>query len=158
LDLGADDYLTKPYHTDEFKARILAVARRAKGHADPVVTVGDLAVNMAQKQATIAGEHVHLTGKEYAMLELLAMRKGNPVTKEMFMNHLYGGRDEPELKIVDVFACKLRKKLANASGGKNYIETIWGRGFALREAKAMPPPRGKLTYVESPSLAPEVSA
>ena len=79
------------------------------------------------------GARVHLTGKEYAMLELLSLRKGTTLTKEMFLNHLYGGMDEPELKIIDVFICKLRKKLANASEGRNFIETVWGRGYVLRE-------------------------
>jgi two-component system, cell cycle response regulator CtrA len=81
----------------------------------------------------VSGARVHLTGKEYQMLELLSLRKGTTLTKEMFLNHLYGGMDEPELKIIDVFICKLRKKLANASNGKNYIETVWGRGYVLRE-------------------------
>ncbi len=76
---------------------------------------------------------MHLTGKEYQMLELLSLRKGTTLTKEMFLNHLYGGMDEPELKIIDVFICKLRKKLASAAGGKNFIETVWGRGYVLRE-------------------------
>src|SRR6266498_2280334 len=74
-----------------------------------------------------------LTGKEYQMLELLSLRKGTTLTKEMFLNHLYGGMDEPELKIIDVFICKLRKKLANASEGRNFIETVWGRGYVLRD-------------------------
>jgi two-component system cell cycle response regulator CtrA len=84
----------------------------------------------------VAGQRVHLTGKEYQMLELLALRKGTTLTKEMFLNHLYGGMDEPELKIIDVFICKLRKKLASATG-KNYIETVWGRGYVLREPSEM---------------------
>ena len=67
------------------------------------------------------------------MLELLSLRKGTTLTKEMFLNHLYGGMDEPELKIIDVFICKLRKKLAQATGGDNYIETVWGRGYVLRD-------------------------
>jgi two-component system cell cycle response regulator CtrA len=92
-----------------------------------------------QKTVEVDGSRVHLTGKEYQMLELLSLRKGTTLTKEMFLNHLYGGMDEPELKIIDVFICKLRKKLANASkspdwpNGKNYIETVWGRGYVLRE-------------------------
>jgi two-component system cell cycle response regulator CtrA len=81
----------------------------------------------------INGARVHLTGKEYQLLELLALRKGMTLTKEMFLSHLYGGMDEPEMKIIDVFICKLRKKLANASGGKDYIETVWGRGYVMRE-------------------------
>ena len=136
LGFGADDYLTKPFHKDELVARIQAIVRRSKGHAQSVITTDDLAVNLDQKTVTIAGNRVHLTGKEYGMLELLALRKGTTLTKEMFLNHLYGGMDEPELKIIDVFICKMRRKLANASGGKNYIETVWG---CQRRLKSDPP-------------------
>ena len=103
---------------------------------DAFITTGDLVVNLDQKTVEVGGARVHLTGKEYQMLELLSLRKGTTLTKEMFLNHLYGGMDEPELKIIDVFICKLRKKLANASSGKNYIETVWGRGYVLREPGA----------------------
>ena len=133
FDAGADDYLTKPFHKDELVARIHAIVRRSKGHAQSVITTGDLVVNLDQKTVEVGGVRVHLTGKEYQMLELLSLRKGTTLTKEMFLNHLYGGMDEPELKIIDVFICKLRKKLANASQGRNYIETVWGRGYVLRE-------------------------
>ena len=133
LGFGADDYLTKPFHKDELVARIHAIVRRSKGHAQSVILTGDLVVNLDQKTGEVAGNRVHLTGKEYQMLELLSLRKGTTLTKEMFLNHLYGGMDEPELKIIDVFICKLRKKLANASEGLNYIETVWGRGYVLRE-------------------------
>jgi two-component system cell cycle response regulator CtrA len=129
---GADDYMTKPFHKDELVARILAVVRRSKGHAQSVIQTDDLVVNLDTKMADVNGARVHLTGKEYQILELLSLRKGMTLTKEMFLNHLYGGMDEPDLKIIDVFMCKLRKKLANASGGKNYIETVWGRGYVLR--------------------------
>jgi two-component system, cell cycle response regulator CtrA len=130
--VGADDYMTKPFHQDELVARIHAIVRRSKGHAQSVIQTDDLVVNLDTKTSEVNGALVHLTGKEYAMLELLSLRKGMTLTKEMFLNHLYGGIDEPEVKIIDVFMCKLRKKLAGASGGKNYIETVWGRGYVLR--------------------------
>ncbi|MCX7888172.1 MAG: response regulator transcription factor [Rhodobacteraceae bacterium] len=130
---GADDYLTKPFHREELVARIHAIIRRSKGHAQSVIRTGKVAVNLDAKTVEVDGETVHLTGKEYQMFELLSLRKGTTLTKEMFLNHLYGGMDEPELKIIDVFICKLRKKLAEATGGENYIETVWGRGYVLRD-------------------------
>jgi two-component system cell cycle response regulator CtrA len=133
---GADDYLTKPFHREELVARIHAIIRRSKGHAQSVIRTGKIEVNLDAKTVDAAGQPVHLTGKEYQMLELLSLRKGTTLTKEMFLNHLYGGMDEPELKIIDVFICKLRKKLATATGGDSYIETVWGRGYVLRDPEA----------------------
>jgi two-component system cell cycle response regulator CtrA len=130
---GADDYMTKPFHREELIARIHAIVRRSKGHAQSVISTGKFRVNLDAKTVDVDGRAVHLTGKEYQMLELLSLRKGTTLTKEMFLNHLYGGMDEPELKIIDVFICKLRKKLAEATGGDNYIETVWGRGYVLRD-------------------------
>jgi two-component system, cell cycle response regulator CtrA len=130
---GADDYLTKPFHREELVARIHAIIRRSKGHSQSIIKTGDVNVNLDAKTVDVSGKTVHLTGKEYQMLELLSLRKGTTLTKEMFLNHLYGGMDEPELKIIDVFICKLRKKLAEATDGANYIETVWGRGYVLRD-------------------------
>ncbi len=138
---GADDYMTKPFHREELVARIHAIIRRSKGHSQSVIRTGKISVNLDAKTVDADGTPVHLTGKEYQMLELLSLRKGTTLTKEMFLNHLYGGMDEPELKIIDVFICKLRKKLAEATGGDNYIETVWGRGYVLREPAADAPRR-----------------
>jgi two-component system cell cycle response regulator CtrA len=133
LGTGADDYLTKPFDKAELMARIQAIVRRSQGHSQSVIKTGKLAVNLDASTVEVAGKPIHLTGKEYGILELLSLRKGTTLTKEMFLNHLYGGMDEPELKIIDVFICKLRKKLADATGGDNYIETVWGRGYVLRD-------------------------
>jgi len=132
---GADDYLTKPFHREELIARIHAIIRRSKGHSQSIIKTGDIEVNLDGKTVEVRGNTVHLTGKEYQMLELLSLRKGTTLTKEMFLNHLYVGMDEPELKIIDVFICKLRKKLSEATGRENHIETVWGRGYVLRDPK-----------------------
>ncbi|MTI08573.1 response regulator transcription factor CtrA [Curvivirga aplysinae] len=136
LGIGADDYLTKPFDKRELTARIQAIIRRSKGHSHSIVKIGDLSINLDTQLVSVSGKNVHLTGKEYAILELLALRLGSTLTKEVFLNHLYGGLDEPEAKIIDVFVCKLRKKIANVADGANYIETIWGRGYVLRDPHA----------------------
>ena len=134
LGFGADDYLTKPFDRGELIARIQAIVRRSKGHSESVIRFDKVAINLDTRSVEVAGTSVHLTNKEYAILELLAMRKGTVLTKDTFLNHLYNGMDEPEIKIIDVFVCKLRKKLADASGeNTNYIETVWGRGYMLKD-------------------------
>jgi two-component system cell cycle response regulator CtrA len=132
FEIGADDYLTKPYNKEELVARIHAIVRRSKGHAQSIIKTGKLCVNLDNQTVESDGKPVHLTSKEYGILELLSLRKGSTLTKEMFLNHLYGGMDEPELKIIDVFVCKLRKKLTKATD-TNYIHTVWGRGYVLRD-------------------------
>jgi len=132
LGFGADDYLTKPFNKQELIARVNAIIRRSKGHSNSIIKIGRLTVNLTTKMAEVDGKPLRLTNREYAILELLAVRKEATLSKDVFLNHLYGGMEEPEFKIIDVFICKLRKKLADALGGENYIETVWGRGYVLR--------------------------
>lgn len=133
LGLGADDYLIKPFDKAELVARIQAIVRRSQGHAHSEIVTGKVRVNLDSRTVEVGGKPLHLTGKEYGILELLSLRKGSTLTKEQFLNHLYGGMDEPEVKIIDVFICKLRKKIQDAADGDNYIETVWGRGYVLRD-------------------------
>lgn len=135
FSMGADDYMTKPYDAGELVARLQAVMRRSRGFAEPKLRVGNLELDLNGKNVTVDGAPLHLTGKEYAILELLVIRKGSVLTKDAFLNHLYGGIDEPEMKIIDVFICKLRRKLQNVGAG-NLIATVWGRGYILREDEA----------------------
>jgi two-component system cell cycle response regulator CtrA len=131
LSLGADDYMIKPFHRDELVARIHAIVRRSKGHAQSLIQIGDLVLNLTSKTIEVNGVCVHLTEKEYQTLELLTLHRGTLLTTEMFLSHLYKEMDEPDANSVNVFIYKLRKKLANASSGKNYIDTMWGRGYML---------------------------
>jgi len=147
LGFGADDFITKPFERRELIARIQAIVRRAKGHSESAISIGKLLLHLDSRTVEVAGKLLDFTSKEYGILELLSLRKGTTVTKDMFLNHLYGGKDEPELKIIDVFICKLRKKINEATGGENYIETVWGRGYVLHD-----PARSEV--VREPTLTP----
>lgn len=140
---GADDYMVHPINFDELFARMMAIVLRYRDHVVSLIDCGGgLVVDTDAQMVTVHGKPVHTTKREYQMLELFAMRRGQCLTKEAFFNHLYGGIDEPEIKIVEVFICKLRKKLRAA--GADVIETVWGRGYMLR--------RDTLPLVESPPL------
>jgi two-component system cell cycle response regulator CtrA len=133
LSAGADDFVTKPFHKAELVARINAVVRRSRGHAESIIRTGDISVNLDTRSASVGDVPIHLTPSEYKVLELLSLRKNSVLTKEMCLNHLYNGLKEPEVKIIDVFICKLRKKLAAAAGTGSQIETVWGGGYMLRD-------------------------
>jgi two-component system, cell cycle response regulator CtrA len=138
LTAGADDYLTKPFHKEELVARIRAVMRRSQSHSQSVITTGKITVNLDAKTVDASGTNVHLTVKEYQLLEALSLRKGATMSKDAILHQLYGGRDEPEQKIIDVFICKLRKKLAAATNGEHCIKTVWGRGYEMCDPTALP--------------------
>lgn len=131
LNLGADDYLTKPVHSKELVARLEALVRRANGHCKNVLEFGELMLDLHARQACVHGRQLDLTNKEYQMLELLCLRSGRVVSKETFLDHLYGGIDEPEMKIIDVFICKLRKKISREIQDAALIKTVWGRGYRV---------------------------
>ncbi len=139
---GADDYLTKPFDQDELAARLQAIVRRSKGHSASIIRVGRMTLDLNARSVTIDGEPLHVTQKEYGILELLSLRKGMTLTKETFLDHLYGGMDEPEQKIIDVFICKLRKKIQAMTGEPHNIETVWGRGYMLKESAPREPEAG----------------
>ena len=135
LNQGADDYITKPFNQEELIARVNAIIRRSKGFPTSVINIGPLQINLDSKLAYLNNKNVGLTNKEYAILEILALKQGKPVPKDYLLNQLYGGIDEPEPKIIDVFVCKLRNKLKKITN-KNYIGTIWGQGYVLADPDA----------------------
>jgi len=109
------------------------IVRPSQDHPEATIRTGKLAVNLEARVVSVDDQPMHVSATEYAILELLSLRKGTILTKEMFLDRLYRGMNEPQLKIIDVFLCKLRKKLAQATGGNHYIETVWGRGYMLRD-------------------------
>jgi two-component system cell cycle response regulator CtrA len=135
LELGADDFIPKPFDPAELVARINAIVRRSRGFAEPVLAIGNVRLRPQSREVFVHDRSVALTAREFAVLELLVLRKGIALTKDAFLNHLYGGVDEPEIKIIDVFICKIRKKLA-AAGADEIIHTVWGRGYMCREPAA----------------------
>jgi len=137
LRLGADDLLTKPYDPEEFVARIEAVVRRRNGYARSVLRVGPLEIDMASREVRIDEQSLAVTRKEYAILELMALRKGRVIPKQNFLDHLYSGLDGPETRVIDVFICNLRKKLATL-GFEGLIDTVRGHGYIMRDLADVP--------------------
>ncbi len=136
LEAGADDYLIKPCQSAELVARLRANIRRANGYGENILTIGALKLDLRRQMVEARGKTVNLTRKEFEVLRLLFLQKGGVVAKSTFLDHLYGGMDEPEIKIIDVFICKLRKKLETALGGDSLIETVWGRGYRVSYEQA----------------------
>jgi two-component system cell cycle response regulator CtrA len=132
LSLGADDFITKPFNASELLARVQAITRRRKGYSQPALRLGGIELNLETREVTVNGREVRLTSKEYSILELLVLRRGKLLTKDAFLNHLYNGADEPERQIIDLYICRLRKKLA-AAGADNLISTVWGHGYMVRD-------------------------
>lgn len=133
LGAGADGYLTKPFDRFELLANLDAIIRRTHGHSSATIMIGNLEVDLNRHLALIDGEQIPLTGKELMIVEFLALRRGSVLSKAAFLNHLYGGMDEPEPKIIDVFMCKLRRKLELAGAKNVSIDTVWGQGYILRD-------------------------
>lgn len=144
LRAGADGYLTKPFDRQELVANLTAIVRRSNGHSDSVIRTGPISVDLTKHEVKVNNKRVKLSSKEYRMMELLSLRKGSVLTKSHFLSHLYGGIDEPEAKIIDVFICKLRRKLSQHARGHNHIHTVWGQGYVLRDDYERTAPNGKV--------------
>ena len=127
-----------PVTDKEYAVLELLFARVVASRNAGAIRVGPLAINLETQLADIGGRRLHLTRKEFAVLQLLALSKPRPVSKDMLLLHLYHGRSEPEPKIIDVYLCRLRQKLADASGGLNFIETRRGEGYLLRDPAEAP--------------------
>lgn len=132
LELGADDVLTSPVHLPVLQARMQAVLRRGLGHATSELRCGNVVLNQARRTVMVDDHPVRITCREFDVLEMLMLRRGVLLTKEHFMARSYGAEDGPDQRILDVFICKLRRKLA-AAGSAEIVRTIWGRGYVLEE-------------------------
>lgn len=131
LDSGADDYMIKPFSRDEMISRINAIVRRAAGASAQHLTVGPVVLDLSTREVYVNGEHVPLSRREFEITELMMLRAGATLSKEAFLNHVYTGLECPDPKIIDVFVCKIRKKLAAANDGDHLIHTVWGRGYKM---------------------------
>lgn len=130
LRAGADDVLVKPINPQEIEARLHAVRRRTHGHSSPELTVGRLTIFLDGRDPAVDGQRLRLSHREHAIFSVLALNVGRVVSKEKIYETVYtlSGSD-PLDKVIDVYICKLRKKIAEATGGDKYIETVYGRGY-----------------------------
>jgi two-component system cell cycle response regulator CtrA len=134
LNAGADDYVTLPCNDGELIARLRAVVRRSKGISDSRVSFGPMTIDLIAKTVEAQGQRVPLSGKEYLILELLSLRRGKPVSKETMINHIYTDGEGPNSPTIGLFMHRLRKKLAAASGGGRFIETVQQHGYLLPQS------------------------
>ncbi len=132
LNLGADDYLTKPFYVEELIARIQAVMRRSSGEKLTMLQAGDISVNLVTREVTRSGEPVHLTVREFALLEYLLRSPGRVYARTQIIEHVWGYDFDPTTNLVDVHIQRLRKKLDNAEGD-SLIETVRGVGYRIRK-------------------------
>jgi two-component system cell cycle response regulator CtrA len=151
--MGADDCVARSRDARELVARIRALVRRAKGHADARISIGSLSIDVSACTVEADGDPLHLTAKEYQLLELLTLRRGKMVSRESISDHLYGGMRGPESKVIDVFVCNLRKKLASACRGQQFIHCDRGRGYVLRSPSSTQPYRPRSTSAEARVVA-----
>jgi two-component system cell cycle response regulator CtrA len=137
LDQGADDFIITPIETEELMARIRAVVRRNQGHANSNLRLGPVELSLDRREVRVDGRKMAVSRREFGVLELLFLKQGTILNKAAFLNHLYCGAEEPEMKTIDVIICRLRKKLATA-GIPTLIDTVWGCGYILRDPSAVP--------------------
>jgi two-component system OmpR family response regulator len=138
LNLGADDYLTKPFYVDELIARLHAVARRATGHALTLLQNGDVTVNLVTREVRRGGATVDLTTREFALLTYLLRSPGQAFTRAQICEHVWNYHFDPGTNLVDVYVQRVRRKLDPAPDAASVIETVRGVGYRARPAPAAP--------------------
>jgi two-component system cell cycle response regulator CtrA len=138
LDQGADDVIVQPCDKEILLARLRAVVRRSHGHAHSSLRVGPVEIRLDRREVRVNGQRLPLTRREFAILELLFLKQGTVLNKSSFLNHLYCGTEEPQMKAIDVNICRLRRKLTDA-GAPDLIATVWGCGYILRDVMDVVP-------------------